>query len=277
MNKGRSSYNRERGRYARAAMDTQRGSKIALDATLRAAVLQTVRARSLESVESHKAFHTRLGQPSPVLIDSGALRYKRFKRKVGTLFIFAVDTSGSMALNRISQAKGALSRLLQQSYVRRDRVALVSFRGQTADVLLSPSRSVARARRMLDALPVGGATPLSAGVRSSVEIAKRAAQDGTQSVVLLIFTDGRGNVPLGSNEPLDKGKRQRLIEQELEGLGAALKATNVTTIVVDTQNRFVSNGEAQRLAHKLGGRYVSLSSGAMNTETQYSELARAVQ
>jgi magnesium chelatase subunit D len=156
-------------------------------------------------------------------------------------------------------------------------VALVSFRGQTAEVLLSPSRSVARARRMLDALPVGGATPLSAGVQSSVEIAKRAAREGTQSVVLLIFTDGRGNVPLGKNESFDKGVRQRLIEQELEGLGTILRSTNVTTIVVDAQNRFVSNGDAQRLAHKLGGRCVSLSSGAINIETQYSELARAVQ
>lgn len=277
MNKGRSTYNGVRGRYARAVIDSQRGSKIAPDATLRAAVLQTVRERRWESLESRKTFHTPLGQPSFVLIDGGALRYKRFKRKVGTLFIFAVDTSGSMALNRIGQAKGALSRLLQQSYVRRDHVALVSFRGQTAQTLLPPSRSVARARRMLDALPVGGATPLSAGVRSAVEIAKRAAQEGTQRVLLLIFTDGRGNVPLGRNESFDKGKRQQLIEQELEGLGALLRSTKVTTIVVDTQNRFVSNGEAERLAYKLGGRCVALSSSALNTETQYTELARAVQ
>jgi magnesium chelatase ATPase subunit D len=277
INKGRSTYNSVRGRYARAAIASQPGSKIALDATLRAAVLQTVKARRWESVESRKTFRTMLGQPSPVLIDSSALRYKRFKRKAGTLFIFAIDTSGSMALNRIGQAKGALSRLLQQSYVQRDHVALVSFRGRTAEVLLSPSKSVARARRMLDALPVGGATPLSAGVRSSVEIAKRAAQEGTQSVVLLIFTDGRGNVPLGRNESFDRGLRQQLIEQELDALGAALKTTSVTTIVVDTQNRFVSNGEAERLAHKLGGRCVALSSGTINIETQYSELARAVQ
>jgi len=277
MNKGRSTYNSDRGRYARAVIAPQSGSKIALDATLRAAVLQTVRERRWESVESHKTFHATVGQQTPIVVDGVALRYKRFKRKVSTLFIFAVDTSGSMALNRIGQAKGALSRLLQQSYVRRDRVALVSFRGQTAQTLLAPTKSVARARRMLDALPVGGATPLSAGVRSSAEIAKRAAREGTQSVVLLIFTDGRGNVPLGRNESLDRKIRQQLIEQELEGLGAMLKVTNVTTIVVDTQNRFVSNGEAERLAHKLGGRCVELSSGTRNIEKQYSALARAVQ
>lgn len=273
MNKGRSTYNSERGRYSRAVIATQSGSKIALDATLRAAVQQSVMAGRRAS--SDKNFHTAVGQLSPVPVDSGALRYKRFKRRAGTLFIFAVDTSGSMALNRIGQAKGALSHLLQQSYVRRDRVALVSFRGQTAEVLLPPCRSVARARRLLDALPVGGATPLSAGVLSSAEVARRAAQGGTQSVVLLIFTDGRGNVPLRRIESLDRTLRQQLIEQELEGLGATLKAANVTTIVVDTQNRFVSGGEAQRLAHRLGGRHVALSPGTINT--QYSELARAVQ
>jgi Mg-chelatase subunit ChlD len=82
---------------------------------------------------------------------------------------------------------------------------------------------------------------------------------------------------LRKHEASSRAMRQQLIEQELESLGATLRGTGVRTIVVDTQNRFVSNGEAQRLARNLGGRHVSLSSGAINTETQYSELARAVQ
>jgi magnesium chelatase subunit D len=136
---------------------------------------------------------------------------------------------------------------------------------------------VARARRILDALPVGGATPLSAGVSRAVEIAKRAAQQGTPAVSLLIFTDGRGNVPLRSVEAFDRTMRGQLIEQELVGIGAALRGANVTTIVVDTQNRFVSNGEAQRLARNLGGRHVSLSSGTINGAGAYSELALQLQ
>jgi magnesium chelatase subunit D len=277
VSSGRSSYNRERGRYARSAIASGQGSKIALDATLRAALLATVRDRAWRSGESQDSFQAAQGPRAPLLIEGDALRYKRFKRKTGALFIFAIDTSGSMALNRIGQAKGALARLLQQSYVRRDRVALVSFRGQSAEILLSPCRSIARARRILDALPVGGATPLSAGIRSALEIAKRAAVQGTQRVLLLIFTDGRGNVPLRSVEASSRVMRGHLIEQELEGLGAELRGTEVTTIVVDTQNRFVSNGEAERLARNLGGRHVSLSSGTINPEMQYSELARAVQ
>ena len=271
-NAGRSSYNSQSGRYARAVINSSVESKIALDATLRAAALSAAtREGRLRRAGAGKDFsQPSLRQSSLVPVNKGALRYKRFKRKAGTLFIFAIDTSGSMALNRIGQAKGALSKLLQQSYVERDRVALVSFRGQSAEVLLSPCRSVARARRILDALPVGGATPLSAGISSSIEIARRAAQaGGTQNVSLLIFTDGRGNVPLRACDSfVDPTTRRKMIEQELEKLGAALKQSGVTTVVVDTQNRFVSNGEARALALTLGGRHVSLSSSTIDSGSQ---------
>ncbi len=268
-NAGRNSYNAQRGRYARAVTHSSGGSKIALDATLRAAALVAA-AREVKSGRTggqndySKATNR---QSSLIPIDKGALRYKRFKRKAGTLFIFAIDTSGSMALNRIGQAKGALSKLLEQSYVERDRVALVSFRGRHAEVLLSPCQSVARARRILDALPVGGATPLSAGISSSIEIARRAVQQGTQSVSLLIFTDGRGNVPLRTGVAFDRTTRRKLIGQELARLGALLKRTGVATVVVDTQNRFVSNGEARALALTLGGRHISLASSTINSES----------
>jgi magnesium chelatase subunit D len=264
-NVGRSFSNSLRGRYARAVISSVDGSKIALDATLRAAALDVAReGKWRQASRGNDSSQTILGQSSLIRVDKGALRYKRFKRKAGTLFIFAIDTSGSMALNRIGQAKGALSNLLQQSYVRRDRVALLSFRGQRAELLLPPCQSVARARRILDALPVGGATPLSAGISSSIEIARRAAQAGTENIHLLIFTDGRGNVPLSAGAGCDVATRRKVIGEELERLGAALRQTGVTTIVVDTQNRFVSNGEAHTLAQTLGGRHVSLSSSTMN-------------
>lgn len=266
---GRSLFNTERGRYASAVIQSRGGSTVALDATLRAAAFAAARREGNgRQANGRKEFsQATLRGTSLLPVDKGALRYKRFKRKAGTLFIFAIDTSGSMALNRIGQAKGALSKLLQQSYVRRDRVALVSFRGQRAELLLSPCQSVARARRILDALPVGGATPLSAGINSSIEIARRAAQTGTPSIRLLIFTDGRGNVPLRASDAFDRTTRQQVIGQELERLGARLKQTGVTTIVVDTQNRFVSNGEAHILADVLGGRHVTLTSSTINSES----------
>ncbi len=262
----RSSFNTQRGRYARAVNHSSGGTKIAFDATVRAAALAAARGEKSRRTGGQNDYSkTNLRESSLIPINKDALRYKQFKRKAGTLFIFAIDTSGSMALNRIGQAKGALYRLLQKSYVERDRVALVSFRGQRAEVLLSPCHSVARARRILDALPVGGATPLSAGISSSIEIARRAAQSGTQSISLMIFTDGRGNVPLRGSSAFDRATRRKLIGQELEKLGALVKQAGIMTLVVDTQNRFVSNNEARALALTLGGRHVSLSSSTINS------------
>jgi magnesium chelatase subunit D len=165
-----------------------------------------------------------------------------------------------MALNRIAQAKGALVRLLRQSYVRRDRVALVSFRGQNAEVLLPPSASVTRARRLLDELSVGGATPLAAGLTRALEIAERAARQGTERIVLLLFTDGRANVSLQTSEAQNRSVRRRLIQEELERLGLLAEQSGVATIVIDTQSRFTSSGEGQKLADVIGARYVQLGS-----------------
>ncbi|MDT5060358.1 MAG: magnesium chelatase subunit [Acidobacteriota bacterium] len=249
------------GRYVRATATKTPGARIALDATLRAAIQERGVGCRWPGIGVKKAAKPATGRPSspaPILAD--ALRYKRFKRKAGTLFIFAIDTSGSMALNRIAQAKGALVRLLEQSYIRRDRVALVSFRGQNAEVLLPPSASVWRARRLLDELSVGGATPLAAGLARSLELAERAARQGAERIVLLLFTDGRANVSLRTERAQNQGTRRQLIEEELGLLGLAAQQSSVTKIVVDTQNRFTSSGEGQKLADQIGARYVQLGS-----------------
>jgi len=255
-----------RGRYVRASNLKTPGARIALDATLRAAAVKRGdRGQGTGAGENQNLFIRPTPDPrppTPILAD--ALRYKRFKRKAGTLFIFAVDTSGSMALNRIAQAKGALVRLLQQSYVKRDRVALVSFRGQDAEVLLPPSASVTRARRLLDELSVGGATPLAAGLSRALEIAERAARQGAERIVLLLFTDGRANVSLQSNGAQNQVVRRRLIQDELDRLGRVAEQSGVTTVVVDTQNRFTSSGEGQKLADVIGARYVRLGSAVDN-------------
>ena len=146
----RTVYNTRRGRYARAVSAPSERGRIAIDATMRAAAERNAGVREKKS----RSYPTSNSQT----IISDDLRFKRFKRKTGTLFIFAVDASGSMALNRINQAKGALTRLLQQSYIRRDQVAIVGFRAERAEILLPPSQSVVRAKRILDGLCVGGAT-----------------------------------------------------------------------------------------------------------------------
>ncbi len=254
----RSSDDTRRGRYTRAVQAKTPGAKIALDATLRAAAQETRRGDA--GTRGRGEEQSIAASPRLRVSASHSLRYKRFNRKAGTLFIFAVDASGSMALNRIAQAKGALVQLLRQSYVKRDRVAVVSFRGRGALVSLRPSGSAARARGVLDGLGVGGATPLAAGLTGALEIARHERRrDAGQRIVLLLFTDGRANVSLRqSEESLDRVSRRRVIDEELTRAGSALRGAGVTTVVVDTQNRFTSGGEGQRLAQLIGGRHVYL-------------------
>ncbi|MDT4898707.1 MAG: magnesium chelatase subunit [Acidobacteriota bacterium] len=263
------SENARRGRYVRASPNRTFGAKLALDATLRAAAGAGDGGWGLGVRKDNPALNPQPLTPIPL----HALRYKRFKQKAGTLFIFAVDTSGSMALNRIAQAKGALVRLLQQSYIKRDRVALVSFRGQEADVMLRPSGSAMLAKRILDSLSIGGATPIAAGLASALEIARSVRRESTERIVLLLFTDGRANVSLRIDGSLRGDARQREIESELERIGAALHQLGVTTIVVDTRNRFTSGGEGQKLAGMIEGRYVYLSS-VPSTGEQFTSLVR---
>jgi magnesium chelatase subunit D len=229
-----------RGRYAGATATKSEGARVALDATLRAAaVIQAARG-------------------ARVRVAPEALRFKRFKSRSGTLFIFVVDTSGSMALNRIEQAKGALAQLLRRSYVNRDRVALVSFRASGSELLLPPSSSVSRARALLDALAVGGATPLAAGLLRALEVARRANSAGARRVRLVVFTDGRANVPLTVESDVDAASRRDRIRREIQSLGASLARACDASVVVDTQSRFTAGGEGRFLADALGGGYVRL-------------------
>jgi magnesium chelatase subunit D len=231
----RGTYNQQRGRYVRAVSLKGIGARIAVMATLRAA----------------------MNSGREVLPEN--LRWKQFVKKSGTLFIFAIDASGSMALNRINQAKGALLRLLEQSYVNRDTVAIVAFKGKEAEVLLEPSRSIVRARRALDSLTVGGGTPLSAGLACSVEVARRAGIQHKGETLLLLFTDGRANVSLSANGSTERSQRQHLVASEMKLLGRDLHQMGIPLVVIDTQKSFVPNEEAMALAENLGGGYVRIS------------------
>jgi magnesium chelatase subunit D len=245
---GRASYNSQHGRYAQAVSFRSAGTKIALDATLRA----------LLSLEPRFGRFKTTNTQSPKPIPSDALRFKQFTRKNGTFFVFVIDASGSMALNRINLAKGALFRLLQQSYIKRDSVAIVGFRGTSAEVLLPPSRSMMRARRVLDRLTIGGGTPLSAGLACAIALARCAATQSSCEIVLLLFTDGHANVPLQANGMKDRAMRRRLIEDEVKRLGSEMRKAGIDPVVINTQSAFTQNRGALRLAENLGARYLQL-------------------
>jgi magnesium chelatase subunit D len=257
--KSKATYNTLRGRYARATEKKSVGAKLAPDATLRAIIVNG----DCAAVDGKAKF---LQSSNPHSLPTDVLRYKLYRRRTGTLFIFAVDASGSMALNRIRQAKGALAHLLERSYVRRDMVALVSFRGEGAEVLMSPGRSVSRARRLLDEIPVGGATPLADGLSASLRLAVSASANKARRIVLFLFTDGRANLSMKARAPAEKPLRRQVIRREIEELGAALRIAGVSTVVVDTQAGFASNGESQALADTLNGHYVFLPAAGKERE-----------
>ncbi len=224
----------ERGRFTRAV--SKSSGRIAIEASLRAAAAE---AGGLRKIPGH------------------SLRYKQFKRKQGRLFIFAIDLSGSMALHRVARAREVILGLLRESYIQRDSVAIIGFRGTTAKLMLPPSKSILRARRVLDALPMGGGTPLSAGLATSLGLAKRV-QGTAGELALLLFTDGGANVPLREGEKLNRLQRRQHIDAEIARLGLELKKTGLTAVVLDTQTDYRSTDETQGIAKSLGARYVKL-------------------
>jgi magnesium chelatase subunit D len=241
-------YSNRRGRYARSVSAKAISTKLALDATLRAAASAGFRAPGLGETNDGARSVQHVISPS-------ALRFKLFKRKEGRLFIFAIDLSGSMALNRITHARRLMLALLRESYIKRDSVAIVGFRGTTADLLLPPSRSILRARRVLDSVGVGGGTPLSAGLVCALELAKRVGPNAGQ-MFLLLFTDGGANVPLQTSEIKDRAARRLIIEDEVQRLGGEMRKVGMEPVVINTHSAFNRNRDALVLSQKLGARFL---------------------
>jgi magnesium chelatase ATPase subunit I len=234
-----------RGRYTRAVQFRTAGARVAIDATLRAlaGLNSSLRRRSIGSLNTQ------------------VLRYKLLKHKQGTLFVFAIDASGSMAANRIARAKSTILKLLRKSYLNRDSVAIVSFHGTTANVDLPPSRSILRARRVLDSLRMGGSTPLGLGLVTTIELLELVGSKFGENVVLL-FTDGRSNVPLRRGGMNLRAFRRVKIESEMRELSVALHRTRARVLVVDTQKEFESSEETRALAKILHAQFVKLNSRA---------------
>jgi magnesium chelatase subunit D len=177
------------------------------------------------------------------------IRLKRFEDRSDRLLIFAVDASGSAAMTRLAEAKGAVELLLAEAYARRDHVALVAFRGSTAEMLLPPTRSLVQTKRRLTALPGGGGTPLAAGLQAAERAAHHARRHGlTPSIILL--TDGRGNIAL------DGTANRALAASDAEDAARRIGAIGVASLIIDTANR--PQPSLQALSTTLRGTYVAL-------------------
>ncbi|MEO8606965.1 MAG: VWA domain-containing protein [Chloroflexota bacterium] len=238
--RSRTQTDRKRGHYIQARPAGDKTDDIAFDATLRAAA----------------PFQKQRGDQLAITGMAYALRKSDLQRKIrvrrtANLILFVVDASWSMAVSERMQAtKGAIMSLLTDAYQRRDRVGLIVFQKDRATMILSPTNSVTLAKKALANIPVGGKTPLSAGLMMAYETIKREKTLHPDIVPLMILlTDGAGNVSLSNASPQDEAHR----------IADMLKADQVKTVTINMEHVAFDQGLATKLAERMGGACYSLS------------------
>ena len=227
--------NRKQGRYVRAMLPQGKVVDLAFDATLRAAA-------------PYQGLREKGG--CAVAICHEDLRQKLREKRIGNTFIFAVDASGSMgARQRMEAVKGAIFQLLQEAYENRDRVAMLAFRRQQAQVLLPVTRSVDLAQRYLAKMATGGKTPLAAGLSEGLRLLKQLSRaDKEMEPIFILVTDGRANSGLPGEDPVASALTT----------AAHYKEAGITSLVIDTEADFIKLGLAKKVAAAMGATYYSL-------------------
>lgn len=231
----------KQGRYVKSTMDHKSGD-IALDATLRAAAPYQLRRKNGNGNGNGLAVH----------LMSEDIRGKIREKRVGNVLLFLVDASGSMgARGRMTASKGAIMSLLLDAYQKRDRIAMVSFRKDQAVVNLPPTTSIDLAATLLKEMPVGGRTPLSAGLAKSYEVLRNILlREPTSRPIVILITDGKSNMALGDAKPLDEAV---LLAERLAS------DARIRFIVVDTESRgLIRFGMARKLAGAMDADYFQI-------------------
>ncbi|ABE40991.1 protoporphyrin IX magnesium-chelatase [Rhodopseudomonas palustris BisB5] len=217
------------------------GSKLNVIETLRAAApWQPLRRRQAEG---------RPGSAPRILVEKDDFRIARFKQRTETITIFVVDASGSAALHRLAEAKGAVELLLADCYVRRDQVAMIAFRGSIAEILLPPTRSLARAKRSLAGLPGGGGTPLAAGLDAAFMLADSIKRKG-QTPTVIVLTDGRANIAR------DGAPGRPQAEEDAKASARQFRVAAINSVVIDMSPR--PGPQAESFAKEMDARYLPM-------------------
>lgn len=244
--RSRTHTDRKRGRYIQARPAHGKTNDIAFDATLRAAA-PFQRARGEQKSQTGMAY----------ALQRGDLQRKVRVRRTANLILFVVDASWSMAVSeRMTATKGAIMSLLTDAYQRRDRVGLVVFQKDRAQMVLPPTNSVVLAKQALTTIPVGGKTPLSAGLLLAYETVRREKGLHPDVIPLIILlTDGAGNVSIGNEPP----------QEEAHRIARLIKAEEIKCVTINMEHVAFDQGLATKLADRLGGPCYTLAQ--MRAET----------
>ncbi len=247
----------KRGRYIQARPSPRDSSDVALDATLRAAAPYQRQRKDLK--ELHQV--------------AFAVRREDFQKKVrvrktANLILFLVDGSWSMAVaERMKATKSAILSLLTDAYQRRDRVGLVVFQKDRATLVLAPTNSVLLAQRALTNIPVGGKTPLSAGLQMAFEVLQREKiLHPDVQPLLIVLTDGAGNVPLTPG---------RAVAEETTELAKMFATEKIHSVVINMEQKIFDSGLAQRLAEDMDA--VCYTIEDLRGETLYETVQKEIQ
>ena len=222
-------------------------------------VLETLRAAAPWQKLRQRQQAPTDGQIQRIVVRKEDFHVTRFRQSGQTTTVFVVDASGSSALNRLAEAKGAVELLLADCYVRRDSVAVLAFRGQTAELILPPTRSLARAKRSLAGLPGGGGTPLANAIDAAILLADQLRKKGETPIVALL-TDGKGNIA--------RDGRPGRAQAATDALAAAteMRLRGFSTLLVDTSPQ--AQDAAKNLAQAMGAQYLALPYAGANSLNQ---------
>lgn len=227
----------KQGRYVRAELPKAKVEDLAFDATIRAAApYQKMREANGCALNIQKE----------------DLRQKVREKRIGNTFLFAVDASGSMgARERMRAVKGAIFYMLQDAYQKRDRVGMLAFRRQKAEVLLPITRSVDLAQKCLAEMPTGGKTPLADGLATALlTLARLNKKDSELEPILVLVTDGRANaVEEDGGDPVTAAIK----------MAEKIRKAKITSVVIDTENDFIKLGVAKKVAQAMGASYYRLN------------------
>ncbi|MBU3607355.1 magnesium chelatase subunit D [Polynucleobacter nymphae] len=229
------------------------GKTLSIIDTLRAAV-PWQRVRRAEMLAAGKTIP--LGK---IMIRKEDFRIKRYQERTQTLTMFIVDASGSSAMHRLAEAKGAVELLLAECYIRRDQVAVMSFRGSTAELILAPTRSLVKAKRALSGLPGGGGTPLARAIDESFEVASTSMRKGL-TPALVFLTDGRANIAKDGSP----GRPKAMEDAQQSARSASFYSFK--SLWIDTSPQARDEGKA--MAALLGSMYLPLPNAGANEVSQ---------